>query len=414
LSTSFLSNLFTSLSERGRQLLKIDDVIKKETSLLSLTQMLISRRGEATGVALATEILARFKASSSGDKLNYLLALARDFGIETAKIQQVAEEFTKDPTPANALKLHAISEPKRQEVLRRLNLAPKGTYNLIKMREEIFPHLNKYPELASLDEDFRHLFSSWFNRGFLTLKQIDWQTPANILEKIIKYEAVHAIRDWDDLRQRIEPQDRRLFAFFHPQINDEPLIFVEVALTDHMPDDISDLLQADREEITLDLVNTACFYSISNCQEGLRGISFGHFLIKQVVENLSSEIPSLKTFVTLSPVPSLRTNLKQEFNPLTATAEEQLRLKRATADFLINQKTNYNRPRDPVARFHLGNGAILERVNFAADLSDKGLRDSYGMMVNYLYSIKSIVENHENFAESGIIAASSQVKSLLN
>lgn len=418
MTSSFLSQLFTSLSEKGKIFLKTDDLIDrflpaKTQSLASLTQLLMSRRGEASGVALASEILKRFNVASQNEKRDYLVTLTRDYGIAQEALLKASQDYIAAPTPQKALELHYAAEPKRQEVLRRLNLAPKGTLNLIRMREELFNHLKNIPELQDLDDDFRHLFTSWFNRGFLSLKQIDWQTPANILEKIIKYEAVHAIRDWDDLRARIEPQDRRLFAFFHPQINDEPLIFVEVALTNAMPDNIATLLQKEREETPLEHINTACFYSISNCQEGLRGISFGNFLIKQVVENLSNEIPALKTFVTLSPVPSLKTFIKSEINPLNASIEEKSQLKRMTADFLLNAKNKHQRPQDPVARFHLGNGATLERVNVGADLSEKGLTESHGMMVNYLYNLKTIVENHENFAESGAIAVSSSVLSLL-
>ena len=187
--------------------------------------------------------------------------------------------------------LHAAAEPRRQELVRRLNLAPGGTAALVRMREELLKHLRKHPELRRVDADFSHLFGSWFNRGFLVLRHIDWTTPANILEKIIRYEAVHAIGTWDDLRNRLEPADRRCYGFFHPQLVDEPLIFVEVALTEAIPDSVAPLLDLERSPIEADRATTAVFYSISNTQRGLAGVSFGNFLIKQVVEDLKAELP---------------------------------------------------------------------------------------------------------------------------
>jgi malonyl-CoA decarboxylase len=289
-----------------------------------------------------------------------------------------------------------------------------------------------HPELAALDRDVSHLLSSWFNRGFLVLRRIDWSTPANILEQIIRYEAVHEIHDWDDLRRRIDPVDRRCYAFFHPAMPDAPLIFVEVALTETIPGAIAPLLAVDRQPVPTDRARTAVFYSISNTQRGLGGISFGNFLIKQVVEELRRELPKLDTFVTLSPVPNFigwvkqtteisdedRAVLKLLDEPKwfeNPEAEAQLRavLEPIAAHYFLKARTSKGKLIDSVARFHLGNGARLERINWLGDLSSKGLRESASVMVNYLYRLDDIEKNHEAYANDGEVVASSAVKKLL-
>jgi malonyl-CoA decarboxylase len=294
--------------------------------------------------------------------------------------------------------------------------------------------MNGHKDLATLDRDVAHLLTSWFNRGFLVLRRIDWSTPANILEQIIRYEAVHEIRDWNDLRRRIDPADRRCYAFFHPAMVDEPLIFVEVALTESIPGAIAPLLAEDRRSVAVERARTAVFYSISNTQRGLGGISFGSFLIKQVVEELRRELPKLENFVTLSPVPGFMPWLRQapdvpvsdEDRALLAELDKpdwfknaelaaQLRsiLEPLAAYYFLKARTAKGRLIDSVARFHLGNGARLERINWLGDLSPKGLRESAGIMVNYLYRLDDIEKNHEAYANQGEIAASSAVKKLL-
>jgi malonyl-CoA decarboxylase len=306
------------------------------------------------------------------------------------------------------------------------------------MREALFEALAKEPDLAVVDSDFRHLFGSWFNRGFLVLRRIDWRTPANVLEKIIRYEAVHEIQGWDDLRRRLEPADRRCFAFFHPQLVDEPLIFVEVALTKEIPRAINDVLSEDRDVLPAQRATTAVFYSISNCQEGLRGISFGNFLIKQVAEDLKRELPGLDIFVTLSPLPGfarwLETTLaepaelgltNEETSELarpfgeTISLDDAVRARRdkllgqMAAQYLLRARTGSGRVIDPVARFHLGNGARLERINIGGNLSARGLRESHGVMVNYRYDLDDIEANHEAFASRNTVVASSAARKLL-
>jgi len=339
------------------------------------------------------------------------------------------------PTAKTAREIHEAAEPRRLALFRRINLAPGGTKGLLQMREDVLRNLHAHPELASVDEDFNHLFSSWFNRGFLVLRRLDWTTPANILEKIIRYEAVHEIASWDDLRRRLEPPDRRCFAFFHPTMEDEPLIFVAIALTTDVPEAIAPLLADRRKPIPAGDATCAVFYSISNCQVGLRGLLLGDFLIKQVVEELKQELPSLKTFVTLSPVPGFLRWLAQERGKeasdhvaegdkallalldgpdwhLDEEAAKTLKplLLSAVAAYLLVVRTESGKPIDPVARFHLGNGARLERIQWLSDLTPKGLRQAAGFMVNYLYELDRMDRNQEAFAHHGEIASSHAVR----
>ncbi len=307
LTPAFLSDLLSTLTERGRALLRgtfsSNGTAKlSHQELIQLGETLLSRRGEATGVALAHSLLAGYAAASEEDRAQFLKSLADRFGADHDRLNAAIDAYRAGDTKAIG-ELHQAAEPRRQELIRRLNLAPGGTAALVQMREALLTLLSGDGELRAVDRDFVHLFASWFNRGFLVLRRIDWTTPAHILEKIIRYEAVHAIEDWDDLRNRLAPADRRCYAFFHPQLVDEPLIFVEVALTRSIPDAIAPLLDQSRRVMAAQDATTAVFYSISNTQKGLGGISFGNFLIKQVVEELKQDLPNLQTFVTLSPVP---------------------------------------------------------------------------------------------------------------
>ncbi len=303
----------------------------------------------------------------------------------------------------------AADEPPRQELIRRLNQVPGATKALVAMRADLLRLGQKDDALEALDLDFRHLFASWFNRGFLVLRPISWQSPAHILEKIIAYEAVHAIDSWDDLRLRLEPADRRCFAFFHPAMPDEPLIFVEVALTKGVPGSIQGLLAADRTTIEAQNADTAVFYSISNCQEGLAGISFGNSLIKQVAADMSLELPRLTTFVTLSPIPGLVRWLAKEGHD--ASSLDPNSLLALAAHYLTEAKRADGMPLDPVARFHLGNGALVHKIHAQADFSDKGRNQSAGAMVNYLYDLELVSQNHERFSASHEVAASPEIRS---
>jgi malonyl-CoA decarboxylase len=437
MANAFFSDLLSTISERGRSLLRRGEPAdgKEDASdLIELCEALLSGRGEASGTAMAREVLDRYHELDTTGRVAFFEALARDYGPDRARLAKAIEAWQAQPGDGNGSLVHFASEPRRQELIRRLNRAPHGTSDLVAMRSDLLTHMDGRKDLAAVDRDVAHLLGSWFNRGFLVLRRIDWSTPANILEQIIRYEAVHEIRDWDDLRRRIDPADRRCYAFFHPALADAPLIFDEVALTETIPNAIAPLLAVDRQAVPTDRARTAVFYSISNTQRGLGGISFGNFLIKQVVEELRRELPKLDTFVTLSPVPNFlqwlneasdvpvsdedRELLKQLDDSKWAEHEDvtaQLRsvLEPLAAYYFLKARNPRGRVLDSVARFHLGNGARLERIDWLGDLSSKGLRESAGIMVNYLYRLDDIEENHEAYANNGEVVASSAVKKLL-
>lgn len=436
---AFLGELLINVADRGRALIGFERFLGKGArSIDRLCEDLLSGRGEASGMALAQAVLEAWQRLDKPGRLAFFNLLKERFGPDPEALDKAIERYREAPDAAAIAALHLASEPRRQELLRRLNLAPEGTHVLVQMREALFEAIEVEPDLKAVDTDFRHLFGSWFNRGFLVLRRIDWRTPANVLEKIIRYEAVHEIQGWDDLRRRLEPADRRCFAFFHPQLVDDPLIFVEVALTTAIPHSIGELLEPERDVLPAQQATTAVFYSISNCQEGLRGISFGNFLIKQVAEDLKRELPGLDTFVTLSPVLGFARWLagiaaepgdfrlsNEERSELARPAGETISLDELTkarrdkllgqmaAQYLLRARTSSGRVIDPVARFHLGNGARLERINVGGNLSARGLRESHGVMVNYRYDLAEIETNHEAFATRDTVVASSSVRKLL-
>jgi malonyl-CoA decarboxylase len=442
-NTSFFGDMLQTIAERGRALIvrsrdRREVAERRSASLVQLCEDLLSGRGEASGVALAREILASYSELKTGSRIAFFEALATRFGPDRARLSAEATAWLDAPSDAGAARVHRASEPRRLELFRRLNLAPNGTAALVRIREQLLDAMDHRDDLEVIDNDFLTLFSSWFNRGFLVLRSIDWSTPASLLEKIIRYEAVHAIRDWDDLRARIDSPDRRCYAFFHPALVDEPLIFVEVALTRGIPGAIEPILSAARQAVVPDRATTAVFYSISNCQRGLAGVSFGHFLIKQVVEEISREMPRLSTFVTLSPAPNFAEWLKRERtteasvalseedrtalaaldqpdwwrHPETAEAVREP-LARAAAFYFLRARTARGRPLDSVARFHLANGARLERLKFLADTSERALRQSHALMVNYLYELEHIEHNHEAYAQQHRVVAASAVSRLV-
>jgi len=442
MNTSFFGELLQTITERGRALIdragaRRESSAARSQNLVELCDELLSRRGEASGVALARDILTRYDQLTTGPRIAFFEALATRFGPDHERLTGAIEQWRREPTEETIAELHDAAESRRQELFRRVNLAPGGTAGLVDMREQLLEAMTHRDDLAAVDADFVHLFSSWFNRGFLVLRRIDWATPAIILEKIIRYEAVHRIRGWDDLRRRIDPPDRRCYAFFHPALVDDPLIFVEVALTRDIPTGIAPILTSQREALLPDRATTAVFYSISNCQRGLTGVTFGHFLIKQVAEEISREIPNISTFVTLSPVPGFADWLARERAREVSTVlsdddraalahldtqgwwqmpntREAVRepLVRAAAWYFLHGRTKNGTPLDAVARFHLGNGARLEQINWLADTSAKALGQSHGLMVNYLYDLKNIEKNHEAYAETRTIVTSNTVKRL--
>ena len=380
-------------------------------NLIALCHAVLSRRGEATGLALAGSVVSSWHGLKQSDHLGFFRRLIVEFGPDQGRLNQAIANYQASLDDASAMGLHQAAEAKRQELFRRMNAAPDGLQTLILMREALRKLLRDHPELKPIDQDLVHLFTSWFNKGFLRLERINWQTPAAVLEKLIQYESVHEIQGWDDLRRRLA-EDRLCFAYFHPVIPDEPLIFVEVALVQGMADAIGPLL--DTPPAPPVSADTAVFYSINNCQPGLAGVSFGNLLIKQVVSVLQAEHPKLKRFVTLSPIPGLRRWLDtegQEFLPLFEASTHHDELKPLVAKYLTSGQGA--KLKDPVARFHLGNGATLERINANADLSRRGQKESFGFMVNYLYELDDIMRNHEQLMETGQIATSKEVQQLL-
>ena len=389
---------------------------------------LIKERGQSVSFGLAARAISHYKKLDPSFRTEFYEALSTRYDPDVDSITDALEHHKSKRNAETLIELIRATEPPRQELLRRLNRVPSGTSIILKMREEILKNMKSAPALRAVDADFEHLLSSWFNPGFLELKRLDWMTPAHLLEKVIQHEAVHEIDGWGDLRRRLEP-DRRLYAYFHPALPNEPLIFVEVALVEEMPQSIPPLLDRSKSpDMDKRHYKIATFYSISNCQPGLKGIHLGNFLIKRVAEDLKAEFPTLKTFCTLSPIPSLSdylgkgprwlvgrysakqlTRLESDFKELgpelqtlsksntSLTQANQDRLMRLCAAYLAQTSPDEAIRSDPVAKFHLNNGAILERVNWAADLSSKGLKQSFGLMVNYRYDLDKVEENHEKF-----------------
>lgn len=442
MNMSFLQELFSNITQRDALLRRRSDerIHPDHTQLVKACQALLESDGEASSIALASRALTLYSRLTAEEKTRFFAVLTAEFSADPDAIDRAYAEYRDTRDNQDLQILFDTCEPRRQELLRRLNLPSGGTSELVRMREDLLGMLHEHPEFRAINADFAHLFASWFNRGFLVLKRIDWNTPAAILEKIIRYEAVHEIHDWNDLRRRLDARDRRCFAFFHPAIGDEPLIFVEVALYKGLPDQIQSILVSDKYDIDdPESADTAAFFGISNCQTGLRGISFGNFLIKQVVQELKQELPELRHFVTLSPVPGFRKWLEANYVTDEAGAErldpeaheallhlndpewrnddaraEALKdvIKPLAAHYLLDAKNERGQPLNPVARFHLGNGARLHRINWLGDTSDKGMHQSGGLMVNYLYVLDDIERNHEQYTTNGTIACSSSVRDL--
>lgn len=408
--------------------------------------------GQVSARARAAELGEIYLGLPDPGRREFLLLLAREFGPDFAAVDAAVDAYRRASHGSRALAAARLAEalrPPRLRIFTQFNALPQGVKFLVDLRADVLRMMRDTPELAILDRELEGLLASWFDVGFLELRRITWESPAVLLEKLFAYEAVHEISSWSDLRHRLDA-DRRCYAFFHPQMPDEPLIFVEVALVRRIADSIQALLDERAPVGDLRKADTAVFYSISNTQRGLRGVSFGHFLLKRVIDDLREELPNLKTFVTLSPVPLFRRWLQAKLEgsePLLTAAESKRLLEasgtadleaglrqllsgddwinsapvrdalrapliRLCARYLVEAKEG-GRPLDPVARFHLGNGARLERINWLADTSPKGMRQSLGVMVNYLYDLKDIEDNHERYARSGEVVVSGAVKSLL-
>ena len=413
---SLFQNILSSLVKGTRRLNRLGSKSfgKLHNDINKAVDSVMSTSGEVSSLVYAEHLLNLIEAQDDNNLNKFLKNLLSNYDIDTKKLAQDVKNYSSEKNEENLIKINHSSEPKWVELFRRLNATSNGTYRLVKLRERI--QLLNNPELKIFDSGLLNLFRYWFNPSFLVLEKIDWETPANILEKIIEYEAVHEINSWDDLRARLAPTDRQCFAFFHPLIPDDPLIFVEVALCVGIPKSIQKIIKIDRDEIDIEEANTAIFYSISNCHNGLLGISFGNFLIKKVAKNLKRELPDLNQFLTLSPIPGLM-KWMEEYAPITFErcadkncSDEELMKK--TIKYLTESDRDDGLPNDPVGRFHIGNGASLERINLNADLSEKGLSQSYGIMANYLYDLDVVEENHELFFKNKIVQTSNEIKTL--
>ena len=420
-----------------------------------MEECLAARGGEVSARQRAAVLGELYLTLSATGRRNFLETLVDNFCVdrEQAKItaRQLLETADNSSFQQVAARMREILVSPQQQLLRQFNALPQGIKFLVDLRADLLAFRAALPKLVDLDRDLKALLATWFDVGFLSVERITWQSPAALLEKLMAYEAVHAINSWSDLHNRLE-SDRRCYAFFHPGMADEPLIFIEVALVEGLASNVQELLDETAPEVALEEADTAIFYSISNTQQGLQGISFGPFLIKQVVTSLRQQLPNLKTFSTLSPLPGFRRWLNAyladamgatepgptvqalhesarqlmvaaqpdavfdtpkwwENEPVAAVLKEPLLA--LCARYLHETRARDHAPLDPVARFHLGNGARIERINWLGDISAKGMQESCGLMVNYLYQLKEIEKNIEAYATSKEIAAASRVRSLL-
>lgn len=430
----FAKSILESIADAGEKFLDLRFRDTSAQALVDLCEDLISQKGVASGIALAREVVNRYRSLDRDEKLTFFLNLSRRIGPNMDEIKRAAGDFALTPNDETLRNLSTAMKSDRQRLFSRMNMAPDGTSALIVLRQDLMSFLNDHPELKAVDEDLKQLLASWFNPGFLTLKRIDWDTEASILEKIIQYEAVHSIENWDDLKRRLVV-DRRCFAYFHPALEDEPLIFVEVALTKGMASSIQAIIQGNPPGGKG--ADTAVFYSINNCQYGLRQIPLGNFLIKRVVTELVRELPGIKTYCTLSPVTGFAKWLHEQLSSdegkiLTAAEREALGLienpawhqdtdkcdllreplTKACAHYLVDAKKR-GRPLNSVARFHFGNGASLDRINWMGDTSEHGMSEYFGLMVNYRYDLKHIESNHEAYIQRGQLAISKSIRAIL-
>lgn len=423
---------FSSIADAGQRLIGKKSLRKDLTSALQLCNDLISFKGIASGIAIAREITEIYSVFDTDQKLSFFKEINKQFSPNSNEVEKKIAQYLQEKNEQSLNALGSAVEGNRQELIRRLNMAPNGTPFLVSMREDLIKFLPINPELKNLDEDIRHLFKSWFNPGFLRLEKITWDSKAAVLEKIMKYEKVHKIKDMNDLKRRLQQEDRRFFAYFHPVLKDEPLIFVEVAFTKGVGNSIQEIIKPKTDEKSN--YDTATFYSINNCQNGLMRVTLGNFLIKRVVFEIQEENPKIKNFGTLSPLPGfadwflslssekLKDILKDyEISKLDflrspslkigepKILEEKAAIKKLVAHYLINEKIN-NKPLNPVSRFHLGNGASISNIILNGNITDYGYKESFGIMVNYSYQLDKLERIHEDFITKGIISYSDKIK----
>ena len=423
---------FSSIADAGQRLIGKKSLRKDLTSALQLCNDLISFKGIASGIAIAREITEIYSVFDTDQKLSFFKEINKQFSPNNNEVEKKIAQYLEEKNEQSLNALGSAVEGNRQKLIRRLNMAPNGTPFLVSMREDLIKFLPINPELKNLDEDIRHLFKSWFNPGFLRLEKITWDSKAAVLEKIMKYEKVHKIKDMNDLKRRLQQEDRRFFAYFHPVLKDEPLIFVEVAFTKGVGNSIQEIIKPKTDEKSN--YDTATFYSINNCQNGLMRVTLGNFLIKRVVFEIQEENPKIKNFGTLSPLPGfadwflslssekLKDILKDyEISKLDflrspslkigepKMLEEKAAIKKLVAHYLLNEKIN-NKPLNPVSRFHLGNGASISNIILNGNITDYGYKESFGIMVNYSYQLDKLEKIHEDFITKGIISYSDKIK----
>ena len=430
----FAKSILDSIADAGEKFLDLTFSGTSTKSLVNLCRDLVSHKGVASGIALARNVVHQYASLDMKERLKFFQELSDNFGPDMEAIKKAAKDFELASDSETLRNLASKMESDRRKLFSRMNMAPNGTSAIVALRQDLLGFVREHPEIAAVDEDLAQLLTTWFNPGFLSLERIDWHTEASLLEKIIEYETVHNIADWNDLKQRLV-ENRRCFAFFHPALEGEPLIFVEVALVKGMASSVQMIIH-DQQRNGED-PDTAIFYSINNCQKGLTRIPLGNFLIKRVVSEIARDLPSIKTYCTLSPITGFSRWLKNELNStdsgvISLTDKDKLDLTndpswhraegtlkvlkepliRACANYLVKVKKN-NNPINSVARFHFGNGASLHRINWLGDTSKNGFNEYCGLMVNYLYDLKQIESNHEAYVKDRKIAISKSIRSIL-
>jgi malonyl-CoA decarboxylase len=431
-----LRQIISSIADAGKQLFNKKDIKKNDLdSILSLCDDLISNKGAAFGITVARDITELYQTLSIDNKILFFKSINEKYRPSFTKVNEAIDVYKNSQNEKTLSNLFKVSEGKRRELFMRMNMAPNGTSIIVSLREDLLKILKENRDLVSLDEDLKHLFKSWFNPGFLKLKKITWDTKAAILEKIIKYERVHHMKDMNELKRRLG-EDRRFFSYFHPALDDEPIIFVQVALTNGLGRSIQEIMkQSSGDEKKYD---TATFYSISNCQEGLSRVTLGNFLIKRVVYEIQEELPHIKNFGTLSPIPgfvewfsyleeskikNILGNIKNQDVMFLKSKDLKIGDKRIidnkeaiiklVSHYIVNEKNRDGLPVNDVSRFHLGNGAIVEDVIINANISENGFKRSFGVMVNYLYELKNIEKNHEEYMNKKKVILSDKLKKYL-
>ena len=431
-----LKQIISSIADAGQKLFSIKNIKKNDLeSIMSLCDDLISHKGAAFGITVARDITELYQTLSPENKLLFFKQINEKYKPSFKKVNEAIENYTKSQNDRTLSDLSKVSEGNRRELFRRMNMAPNGTAIIVALREDLLKILKLNKELSELDNDLRHLFRAWFNPGFLKLTKITWDTKAAVLEKIIKYERVHQIKDMNELKRRLG-EDRRFFSYFHPALEDEPIIFVQVALTKGLGKSVQELMKPSSNDKKK--YDTATFYSISNCQEGLSRVTLGNFLIKRVVYEIQEELPHIKNFGTLSPIPGFadwfsyleESKIKNILGDLTNQNVSFLKSKdmkigdnrivenkeaiiKLVAHYIINEKNKKGLPINDVSRFHLGNGAIVEDIVVNANISETGFKRSYGVMVNYLYELKNIEKNHEDYMNNNKVIVSDKIKKYL-